>query len=251
MATPITGTITVPNNVAFVGTTRMRVSMKYYSAAGSVPPTSCEVFQYGQVEDYTVNIIAPTTIITTKLFIQGYYNAVSNNMLPVSFNQGVGVSSTDVDSVTLELRNASPPYALAATTSAMLQTSGLVTGTFSPAITGSYYLVIKHRNALQTWSASPITVSASTPTYDFSNAATKAYGSNMKLMEAGVWAFYSGDLNLDEAIDGSDFPIIFDDIESSAFGFLATDLNGDGSTDNSDLPSISDNSDNSIFSVHP
>lgn len=48
--TPITGSFTIPTS-ATLGTTRMRVSMKYNAI-----PTACEVFTYGQVEDYTVNI---------------------------------------------------------------------------------------------------------------------------------------------------------------------------------------------------
>ena len=40
-------------------------------------------------------------------------------------------------------------------------------------------------------------------TYDFSSAANKAFGDNMKLK--GVkWTIYSGDVNRDEFIDGSD-----------------------------------------------
>ena len=38
---------------ATIGLTRMRVSMKYNS-----PPTACETFNYGEVEDYSINIIA-------------------------------------------------------------------------------------------------------------------------------------------------------------------------------------------------
>ncbi|HEY3403811.1 MAG TPA: GEVED domain-containing protein, partial [Ohtaekwangia sp.] len=48
--TPVSGTFTVPATAA-VGSTRMRVSMKYNGI-----PTSCETFSYGEVEDYTVNI---------------------------------------------------------------------------------------------------------------------------------------------------------------------------------------------------
>ncbi|WP_371682988.1 GEVED domain-containing protein [Flavobacterium sp. H122] len=48
--TPVSGTFTIPAT-AVLGTTRMRVSMKYNAV-----PTSCEAFSYGQVEDYTINI---------------------------------------------------------------------------------------------------------------------------------------------------------------------------------------------------
>ncbi len=48
--TSVSGTFSIPENAA-LGSTRMRVSMKYNGI-----PTSCESFQYGEVEDYIVNI---------------------------------------------------------------------------------------------------------------------------------------------------------------------------------------------------
>nr|WP_255411377.1 GEVED domain-containing protein [Aquimarina sp. AU474] len=48
--TPVTGDFTIPA-AALNGSTRMRVSMKYNGV-----PSPCESFQYGEVEDYTVNI---------------------------------------------------------------------------------------------------------------------------------------------------------------------------------------------------
>ncbi|WGH74504.1 GEVED domain-containing protein [Tenacibaculum tangerinum] len=51
-ANNLTATVNVPSG-ASLGTTRMRVSMKYNSAQ-----TSCEAFSYGEVEDYTVNIVS-------------------------------------------------------------------------------------------------------------------------------------------------------------------------------------------------
>ncbi|HEX8562816.1 MAG TPA: zinc-dependent metalloprotease family protein [Flavobacterium sp.] len=50
--TPAIGSFTVPVGTA-TGSKRMRVSMKYNGV-----PTSCEAFSYGQVEDYTVNIVS-------------------------------------------------------------------------------------------------------------------------------------------------------------------------------------------------
>ncbi len=49
--TPVTAGIKIPND-ASIGTSRMRISMKYNEEAGS-----CESFTYGEVEDYAVNII--------------------------------------------------------------------------------------------------------------------------------------------------------------------------------------------------
>ena len=52
--TPVTGTFTIPTT-ATAGSTRMRISMKYNGI-----PTECEAFSYGEVEDYTVNLIDAT-----------------------------------------------------------------------------------------------------------------------------------------------------------------------------------------------
>ncbi|MEM9821944.1 MAG: GEVED domain-containing protein [Bacteroidota bacterium] len=65
--TPVSGSFTVPTS-ATDGATRMRVSMKYTSI-----PTPCETFTYGEVEDYTVNVIAtavcdtPTGLATANV----------------------------------------------------------------------------------------------------------------------------------------------------------------------------------------
>ncbi|MDW3197376.1 MAG: zinc-dependent metalloprotease family protein [Cytophagales bacterium] len=53
-ATPVSGSFTVPAS-ATQGVTRMRVSLKYNGI-----PTPCESFTYGEVEDYTVNIVGGT-----------------------------------------------------------------------------------------------------------------------------------------------------------------------------------------------
>ncbi len=50
--TPVSATITIPTSVPN-GATRIRISMKYNAL-----PTPCETFTYGEVEDYTVNIVS-------------------------------------------------------------------------------------------------------------------------------------------------------------------------------------------------
>ncbi len=50
---PVTGTVTIPSTAA-TGSTRMRVMMQY----NAVPSSSCGSYTYGQVEDYTVNIVS-------------------------------------------------------------------------------------------------------------------------------------------------------------------------------------------------
>lgn len=61
--TPVSGSITIPAS-ATLGTTRMRVSMKYNGI-----PTACESFSYGQVEDYSVNITASGIVEVNEIAI--------------------------------------------------------------------------------------------------------------------------------------------------------------------------------------
>ena len=72
----ITGTFTVPNNLSEV-TTRMRVAMKYNGT-----PTACEVFNYGEVEDYSITLAPESTGGGTDIcdgvspYTAGYYYPV-------------------------------------------------------------------------------------------------------------------------------------------------------------------------------
>jgi trimeric autotransporter adhesin len=84
--TPVSGTFTIPTT-ATLGSTRIRVSMKYNGI-----PTSCEAFSYGQVEDYTVNITstAAAALATTSAVEDATLNIYPNpveDLLNVSFAQ--------------------------------------------------------------------------------------------------------------------------------------------------------------------
>ena len=191
-----------------------------------------------------------SSIVNLRLNVQGYYDADAHAMRAVMANQGVGSSTTDVDDVTVELRDSSTSAVVASVT-ARLHTDGTATATFGTAPSGSFYIAVKNRNAIQTWSATAQTVGSMPLTYDFTTAANKAYGDNMILLESGVYGFYSGDLNQDEAVDIFDFPLLLNDNDNFSSGYLSTDLNGDGAVDLFDFPLLLNNNDNFIYSSHP
>ena len=86
--TSVTGSFTVPVGTT-LGAKRMRVSMKYNGV-----PTSCEAFPYGQVEDYTVNIVSAARISEYSVqanAISIYPNPVVGSVLNVS---GVSTAAT-------------------------------------------------------------------------------------------------------------------------------------------------------------
>ncbi|MEZ4792267.1 MAG: M12 family metallo-peptidase [Gelidibacter sp.] len=92
--TPVSGSFTVPTS-AVTSATRMRVSMKYNGV-----PTSCESFQYGEVEDYTVNIQGAASDTTpptapTNLTASGTTQTATNLSWTAS-TDNVGVTGYDV-----------------------------------------------------------------------------------------------------------------------------------------------------------
>jgi hypothetical protein len=111
---------------------------------------------------------------------------------------------------------------------------------------------VKHRSALQTWSANPVTMGANV-NYDFSTDASKAYGDNQIQISTSpsIWAFYSGDLIIDENMDLLDLGAVESDISNFTYGYVSTDLNGDGNVDLLDSPMLESNISNFIYSVHP
>jgi len=100
------------------------------------------------------------------LFIQGFYTGGSL-MSPVLFNNGLSGSSTACDSITVELHDSQNPSFVLFTQKTLLRTNGLSGIAVPPGLLGSScYIVVKHRNALETWSKTPVTI-ASNRIFDF------------------------------------------------------------------------------------
>jgi hypothetical protein len=212
----------------------------------------------------TIQVVAPASSnLNLTAFIQGYDNG-AGGMVAARYDNLVAAGSatpgnaTDVDSVTVELHDAVTPATVSYTTTGMLQTNGTLAVTFPGATIGnSYYIALKHQNSVQLWSAAAVAIT-STTAYNFSTALTQAYtdGSTdpMVLLPTGIYGMYSGDINQDEYIDGSDYSIYEVDVDNSTnLGLfsLASDLNGDTYVDGSDFPLFDINSSNSLYSQHP
>ncbi len=195
-----------------------------------------------------------SSVVNLRLFTQGYYDS-AQSMRPVK-NLQDGVSPlTDVENITVELRNANAPYGIVSTVTTMLKTNGTAVCRFPPVTPGSYYLAVKTRNSLETWSSSPQPIGNAPLNYDFTTAVGKAYGDNMVQLESGVFGLYSGDIPdggiQDGMIDSSDYSKWEADNNNFAFGVFATDLNGDGIVDSADYSIWEENNNNFIFSSHP
>ena len=150
------------------------------------------------------------------------------------------------DSVKAELRQVVSPYNIIATSNNVLDSLSYSSYfSFPFASPGTYYIVYKHFNSLDTWSKSGGETFNYTDTvnYNFTFAASQAYGNNLKL-KGSKYCIISGDVDRDGYIDASDASSIDNDSYISRTGrFLPTDLNGDNFVDADDM-NIQDNNRN-------
>jgi hypothetical protein len=200
----------------------------------------------------TINVTgACNSVLNLKLFIQGFY-AGGGMMVPALLNQSVaGALASKTDSVWVELRTPNSPYVLEASKKVLLNTNGTVTCTFNNFSGGTYYIVIKHRNGIETWSKNPVPINWIASTYNFTSSSTKAFGDNQIEVESGVWAIYNGDIDQNGSVDNSDFSEWEADANNFVVGYVDTDLDGNGSVDNGDFSIWEANANGFISTVKP
>lgn len=182
--------------------------------------------------------------LNLKLYIEGFY---------LGGGQMIGVLSPSVtDTVTAELASASPPYTILHTAIGTVSTAGNASFVFPSAILGnSYYFVVKQRNTLETWSASPVLCNVSPITYDFSTGAATAYGSNLSDLKDGRYGIWSGDVNQDGLIESTDYSGIENAVTTFLYGYVPEDLTGDNIVEASDYSLVENNALLFLFAVRP
>lgn len=238
----------IPPLTALTGNTVLRITTAEGIAGSSVLP--CMAYGFGETEDYLINIDIPliNANLALQCLIEAYWE--TTNMRPVLSNQLQPASSNACDSIDVELRHPLT-FALIASSKTVLAQNGIANCVFNNITSGNYYIAVKHRNAIETWSALPVPISASC-SYNFTSSADKAYGSNQTEIASGVWAFYSGDAvkNMSESIDLIDLAALETDISNFESGYFSTDINGDGNVDIIDAAAMEKNITNFIFSNH-
>ena len=202
----------------------------------------------------TVTNCTSTVDLNLTLFLEGFYRG-EGFMDPTIYNLEMSTDPNETDTITVNLwsndnlSNEAPDYSV----KAVLHFDGTAAVQLPPAVNGSsFYIAVKHRNHIETWSADPVLFSPST-SYDFTDNIEKAYsdGSNPPMIEVetGIFALYAGDINQDGGIDGLDMNVI--DNETGFYGYNNSDVNGDGGTDGLDMNYIDNNSQLALFYARP
>jgi DNA/RNA endonuclease YhcR with UshA esterase domain len=179
----------------------------------------------------------PGGLASIKVIPQGFYNSAGY--------------LNSIDTVLVLLANASSPYAIVDSAYATLDS---VTYTASTALananSGYYYVVVKHRNSIETWSSQTFTyVKGDTISYNFTDSLIRAYGSNLIQVSSSpeLYGIFSGDVNQDGYVDPLDLSLV----DQDSFNYLSgaavgTDINGDHFVDPLDLSIVDQNSFNYV-----
>jgi choice-of-anchor B domain-containing protein len=203
------------------------------------------MFPTGKIiaSDRSTGLYVLKTNFNIKLAIEGFYDNVLNKHI---IN----------DTVTAYLREVNSPYNIIDSSRKVIDQTTL-TGNFefNSALTGTYYISIRHRNSIETWSKvngesyNPMTLMS----YDFTTSNTKAFGNNMIQVDASpvTTALYSGDVTQDGVIDASDMSVVENDKSNSVTGYVSSDVNGDFAVDASDVSIVENNSSSSVMVSKP
>ena len=164
---------------------------------------------------------------------------------------GVSANPSDVDTVRVTLVD---PLTLSSVDSSfgIVQTDGSMTVIFEDTTLDghSYYLKLNHRSSLETWSSVP--VSMTDPVYyDFTDAATRAFGDNLRDLGNGLFAVWSGDVDQDGVIGLTDFSLVESTSQQFVYGYVVNDITGDIMVESADYSLIENNAQLFLISLRP
>ncbi|MEO8666443.1 MAG: hypothetical protein ABI462_13210, partial [Ignavibacteria bacterium] len=191
-------------------------------------PFGCNTYGFSRYSSYgypggmSCAVLNNPFSLNLNTFIQGRYNDVTNLMA--------------ADTIEVDIRNSIAPYWLVETSRGYLNDSGKCSAKFYNAVDGvDYYVVLKHRNSVETWSKSPgQRFSGGVLNFDFLSS-SQSYGNNLGLIDSSPlrYGLFSGDVNQDGVINLTDILWILNDSQNFESG--VSDLNGDGVTNLTDL----------------
>lgn len=192
-----------------------------------------------------------SNIINLTVFLEGLYDPGSQYMRKAMAENGPRFPWEVADQITISLAESYAPYNVIAGSGLInLNSDGNCTAYFPVSVSGDYYLIVNHRNSIESWSSSPVSVGTTPVSYNFSDEISKAFGNNT-ILKGEKYCIYGADVDQNGSVDTADMTPIDNDSAVFASGYNLSDVNGDGITDTADLTIADNNTANFIMVVQP
>jgi len=139
----------------------------------------------------------PTTV-QVRALVQGLWSGTVHKTSPVSVELRAGGATPLTSTLVSRLTG-------------MLSSTGTVSVTFPNIVSGNYWIIVRHGGSLPVSSGAQQAITAgSTFSYDFSDAANKAFGNGTLAVTINSTTYYvlkAGDITGDRAVNPSDIPV--------------------------------------------
>ena len=190
------------------------------------------------------------TLNINSLFLEGLYNG-GGTMRQAQDAFGAHWPTGVADHITVELHDAAT-YAtiIYSAIDVPLSTTGTASITVPATYGGLYYITIKHRNSLETTTATAISFAGNTINQSF-DVPANVFGGNLGLSIDSRYLIYGGDANQDGVVDSGDLIPVINDYYNYLGDYLPADVNGNGVVDSTDLIPIINNFYNYIGKITP
>ncbi|MBK8552149.1 MAG: hypothetical protein IPL53_14235 [Ignavibacteria bacterium] len=170
---------------------------------------------------FRIDVSPPPKVLHLTELIEGFYNTSTGLM--------------NGDTVRVYLRNNFAPYALIDSSTSYIDPSGKGNFSFTHASNAlPYYIVLRHRNSVETWSSSGQSFSGDSLSYNFTTSSATAYGNNLKLVGT-KYCNFGGDVNQDGFVDLTDITLVYNDAVTFVTGYKPADVTGDNLIDLTDI----------------
>ncbi|MBK8550217.1 MAG: hypothetical protein IPL53_03830 [Ignavibacteria bacterium] len=176
---------------------------------------------YTKIIDWIQGVNLNVKVLDLTAQIEGYYDLNSNSM--------------NTDTMRVYLRSSVNPYPKIDSAKALLNAAGQASFVFNNASNGvGYFIQLKHRNGLETWSKTTLSFTSNHVAYNFTSDSAKAFGNNMK-KSGSKWLIFTGDADQNGFIDLTDVLNVYNGASAFVTGYVNTDVNGNNSVDLTDV----------------